>query len=168
MFDRVLNTSLLWLIWFLVYIILEDFMGQSIQEWTKWNLLKIALKKLKWYGLLKAVFYKFHLVHSWIFCPIFLFTRKKNFFQSRIDPRTVRQHCVCTFTLSKLSCVHVNLNSRLYSAAIFNPIVSVLERVRSKIDCIGALYQDFFGQRGSRYYDTDMRLSLFKIFQGSV
>ena len=31
-------------------------MGQSIQEWTKWNLLKTAFKK-------------FHLVHSWILCP---------------------------------------------------------------------------------------------------
>ena len=48
-----------------------DKMGQSIQEWTKWNLWKTAFKNLKWYGLLKqAVFHKFHLVYSWIFCPI--------------------------------------------------------------------------------------------------
>ena len=32
-------------------------MGQSIQEWTKWN-------------FLQAAFHKFHLVHSWILCPI--------------------------------------------------------------------------------------------------
>ena len=58
----------------------ERYVGQSIQEWTKWNLWKTAFKKFKWYGLLKqtiitskflkTVFHKFHLVHSWILCPI--------------------------------------------------------------------------------------------------
>ena len=30
-------------------------MGQSIQEWTKWNLWKTVFKKLKWYGLLRQI-----------------------------------------------------------------------------------------------------------------
>ena len=37
------------------------------------------LKKLKGYitsNFLKAVFHKFHLVHSWILCPIYYFKRK--------------------------------------------------------------------------------------------
>ena len=33
-------------------------LGQSIQEWAKWNLWKIAFKKS-------------YLVHSWILCPIY-------------------------------------------------------------------------------------------------
>ena len=37
--------------------VFKDNMGQSIQEWTKWN-------------FSKAVFNKFHLVHYWILCPI--------------------------------------------------------------------------------------------------
>ena len=32
---------------------------------------KQLLKNLKWYGLLKVVFHKFHLIHSWILCPIY-------------------------------------------------------------------------------------------------
>ena len=42
-------------------------MGQSIQEWTKWNLWKSADHITS--NLLKAVFHKFHLVHSWMLCP---------------------------------------------------------------------------------------------------
>ena len=53
-------------------------LGQSIQEWTKWNLWRTAFKKVEviWsaadhitWNFLKAVFPKFHLVHSWIFYP---------------------------------------------------------------------------------------------------
>ena len=39
-------------------------------EWTKWNLRNTVFQNLKRYGLLKAVFSKSHLVHSWILCPI--------------------------------------------------------------------------------------------------
>ena len=52
-------------------------MGQNIQEETKLNSWKTAFKKFEVIGsayvtsnLLKAVFHKFHFVHSWIFCPI--------------------------------------------------------------------------------------------------
>ena len=52
--------------------------GQSIQEWPKWNFWRQPFKNLnmvyhfKLYitsNFLKTVFYKFHLVHSWILCP---------------------------------------------------------------------------------------------------
>lgn len=43
-------------------------MRRSIQEWTKWNLCKTAFKIS---NLLKVVFHKFHLVHSWILCLIY-------------------------------------------------------------------------------------------------
>ena len=54
------------------------YMGQSIQEWTKWNLWKVALKIFEVIcfasadhitsNFLKALFQKFKLVHSWISC----------------------------------------------------------------------------------------------------
>ena len=40
----------------------RDHLRQSIQDWTKWNLWKTVLKK-------------FHLVHSWILCPIWTLAR---------------------------------------------------------------------------------------------
>ena len=53
------------------------YMGQSIQEQVE-ICGRQPLKNLKWYAwadhfpsnCLKAVFYKFHLVHSWMLCPI--------------------------------------------------------------------------------------------------
>ena len=56
------------------------YMERSIQEWAKWNLWKIAFKKFEviwsdWAdhiasNFLKTAFHKFHLVHSWILCPL--------------------------------------------------------------------------------------------------
>ena len=57
-------------------------LGQSIQEWIKRSLWKTAFKKFEvmWCAkadyitsnFLKAVFNKFHLVHSGIHCPNYL------------------------------------------------------------------------------------------------
>ena len=41
---------------YILKITVNFVMGQSIQEWTKWNLWKTTFKKL-------------HSVHSWILCP---------------------------------------------------------------------------------------------------
>ena len=59
----------------------NDHLGQSIQDWTKYNLWKTVFKKIEgiWSAeadhspsiFLKAVFHKFYLVHSWTLCPIY-------------------------------------------------------------------------------------------------
>ena len=48
----------------------ENHMRQSIEEWTKWNLCKTAFAYTDHItsNFLKAVFHKFHMVHSWILC----------------------------------------------------------------------------------------------------
>ena len=58
----------------LIYTYIQIQLGQSIQEWTKQNLLKTSLKKFQGHALLqvdhpppnfvKAVFHKFYLLHS--------------------------------------------------------------------------------------------------------
>ena len=55
---------------------IKSYKGQSIQEWTKWNLWKAVFKKFEaiWSAqsdhitsnFLKAIFHKFHFAHSWI------------------------------------------------------------------------------------------------------
>ena len=47
----------------------KDHLGQSIQEWTKWNLWNTAFKKFE---VIWSSFYKFHLIHSWILCLQFI------------------------------------------------------------------------------------------------
>ena len=46
-------------------------MGQSIQNGPSKICGRQPLKNLMGYDLLKAVFHKFYLVHSWILCPIY-------------------------------------------------------------------------------------------------
>ena len=58
-----------------------QYMRQEIQEWTNLNFWKRAFKKFEviWSAeakhitsnIFKATFHKFHLVHSWILCPIY-------------------------------------------------------------------------------------------------
>ena len=53
-----------------------EYLGQSIQEWTKENLWKTAFKNLQFSNFKAFKFLKgclqqiFYLVHSWILCPI--------------------------------------------------------------------------------------------------
>ena len=52
----------------------EEYMGQSIQEWSTLNLWKTAFKKFKWgmvcFRFFKGRLHNFYLVRSWILCPI--------------------------------------------------------------------------------------------------